>query len=185
VREGRFREDLYYRLNVIPIHLPPLREREHDSTLIAREFLKKVSDEESKQFREFSPEAVEAIITYSWPGNVRELENVIRRVVVFNNGETITARMLPETIFPTGETSPLHEASEIHSANEQHDPAYAGDNSEPDGWVPRGMSLAEIEREIIEEVIRRSNDNVTEAAKQLDVSPSTLYRKRATWAKQQ
>jgi DNA-binding NtrC family response regulator len=185
VREGRFREDLYYRLNVIPIHLPPLREREHDSTLIAREFLKKVSDEESKQFREFSPEAVEAIITYSWPGNVRELENVIRRVVVFNDGETITARMLPETIFPTGETSPLHEASEIHSANEQHDPAYAGDNSEPDGWVPRGMSLAEIEREIIEEVIRRSNDNVTEAAKQLDVSPSTLYRKRATWAKQQ
>jgi DNA-binding NtrC family response regulator len=185
VREGRFREDLYYRLNVIPIHLPPLREREADSTLIAQEFLKKISGEEDKQFAEFSPEAVEAIAAHSWPGNVRELENVIRRVVVFNDGATITAEMLPEPVFPTGEPSPLREAGEVRSAGDRIDPAYAGERSEPDDWVPSGMPLAEIEREIIEVTIRRCNGNVTAAAQQLGVSPSTLYRKRAAWARRQ
>ncbi len=185
VREGRFREDLYYRLNVIPIHLPPLRERETDSTLIAQEFLKKICGEEDKQFSEFSPEAVEVIAAYSWPGNVRELENVIRRVVVFNDGVTITAEMLPEPVFPAGETSPLHEAGEMPPADERTDPAYDGERPEPDAWVPSGMSLAEIEREVIEVAIRRCDDNVTEAARQLGVSPSTLYRKRAAWAKKQ
>jgi two-component system repressor protein LuxO len=185
VRNGRFREDLYYRLNVIPIHLPPLREREKDSILIAEALLEKISSEEGKQFFRFSPDAIEAILNYSWPGNVRELENVIRRVIVFNNGPAIKAEMLPEPIFSSGSTSPLHKEPEMLTADEQTDPISAGGRSDSDDWVPRDMSLAELEREIIEAAIQRNNSNVTEAAKQLSVSPSTLYRKRAPWAKDQ
>ncbi|HYC02763.1 MAG TPA: sigma 54-interacting transcriptional regulator [Azospirillaceae bacterium] len=95
VQAGRFREDLFYRLQVISIELPPLRDRGDDIVLIARDFLERYSREERKGFRDFSPEAEEILRTYAWPGNVRQLQNVVRNVVVLNDGDLIQPFMLP------------------------------------------------------------------------------------------
>src|SRR5690606_19723556 len=95
VEEGRFREDLYYRLHVIPIHMPPLREREADVLELAQHFLKLFSREESRSFKGFTPEAQAALAAYDWPGNVRQLQNVIRQVVVLNDAELVDVGMLP------------------------------------------------------------------------------------------
>jgi transcriptional regulator with PAS, ATPase and Fis domain len=89
VREGRFRQDLFYRLNIIPITLPPLRERAEDIPLLARHFLAKYADQFDKRIRDFSPEALASLMTCSWPGNVRQLENTIERIVVFAHDEVI------------------------------------------------------------------------------------------------
>jgi two-component system repressor protein LuxO len=176
VREGRFREDLFYRLNVIPLHLPPLRDRGQDALLIAEELLKKVSQEENKSFVDFSPGAREAILEYGWPGNVRELENIIRRVVVFYDKTTVEAAMLPEPVSGGG-SDPAGQVD----VRVDDDEGQAGAASSADDWVPPGISLADLERQIIEVTIKRCNGNVAEAANRLDVSPSTLYRKRASW----
>jgi two-component system response regulator PilR (NtrC family) len=97
-REGKFREDLYYRLNVISIHLPPLRERMEDIPLLADYFVQKYCKENEKPQLHMTPEALNAMMEYSWPGNVRELENVIERAVVLCRGDSITVELLPETI---------------------------------------------------------------------------------------
>jgi DNA-binding NtrC family response regulator len=95
VKAGRFREDLYYRLMVIPIELPPLRVRDDDVLLIAGHFLRQFAGEEGKQFTEFSPEVEQILSNYKWPGNIRQLQNVIRNIVVLHNGEMVTPLMLP------------------------------------------------------------------------------------------
>lgn len=95
VTAGRFREDLFYRLHVIPIELPPLRMRNHDSILIAQKLLSDYSNEEGKGFKGFDNKAIDIITNYSWPGNVRMLQNVIRQIVVLNNSELVTSGMLP------------------------------------------------------------------------------------------
>ena len=97
VREGRFREDLFYRLNVITIELPPLRQRREDIPLLVDFFLKKYAEENDRPARHITPEALRPLITYSWPGNVRELENVIERAVVLSSGTEITLDLLPDT----------------------------------------------------------------------------------------
>ena len=92
--EGRFRQDLYYRLNVLPIYVPPLRERKEDIPELIEFFLKRLNHETKKQIRGFSSSAIEALLSYSWPGNVRELENVVERAVVICNDEYIEPRDL-------------------------------------------------------------------------------------------
>jgi DNA-binding NtrC family response regulator len=181
---GRFREDLYYRLNVIPIHLPPLREREDDVLLIADRFFRRFAEEEGKAYSEIGPEAADAIRAYRWPGNVRELENVVRRVVVMNPGAIIEADMLPREIgAPTSQA--LQAPDAVSGDNGRNEPEGTKEGqtlAEDDGWVPAGRSLADIERAVIEATIRRCDGSVTKAAHVLDVSPSTLYRKRSAWA---
>ncbi len=95
VEAGRFREDLYYRLYVVPLALPPLRERGADAVLIARVLLAQANREEGRRFRGFAPEAEQAMLAYPWPGNVRQLQNVVRNVVVLHDGEVVTPAMLP------------------------------------------------------------------------------------------
>ncbi|MAW51992.1 MAG: sigma-54-dependent Fis family transcriptional regulator [Geminicoccus sp.] len=102
IGEGRFREDLYYRLHVIPIHLPPLRAREGDTLDIARKILVEFAAEENKRFRDFDPEVSRMFLNYPWPGNVRQLQNVIRNIVVLNKGELVTADMVPAPVNPAG-----------------------------------------------------------------------------------
>jgi two-component system repressor protein LuxO len=99
VEAGRFREDLYYRLYVVPIELPPLRERGDDVLLIARHFLRQMAKEEDRAFRGFTPETEAAIRRYPWPGNVRQLRNVIANIVVLHDAEWVEARMLPPLLF--------------------------------------------------------------------------------------
>ncbi|MFQ6032161.1 MAG: helix-turn-helix domain-containing protein, partial [Candidatus Zixiibacteriota bacterium] len=98
VQQGHFREDLYYRLNVIPILIPPLRNRKEDIPLLAAHFLKKYNQEDDKKIKGLSREAMNQILTYSWPGNVRELENAIRRAVVLCEEEVITLKDLPPNV---------------------------------------------------------------------------------------
>jgi Nif-specific regulatory protein len=106
VKEGRFRTDLYYRLNVIPISLPPLRERREDIGALANFFMQRFSSETKKRFDEISPEAMERLLAYDWPGNVRELANVIERAVVLGRGPQITLDEIPPTMVSTDSTAP-------------------------------------------------------------------------------
>ena len=98
VREGRFREDLYHRLNVIAIPLPPLRERREDVPLIARSFPRKFSEENNRPVGRFTPAALKLLVDYDWPGNVRELENVVERAVVLSSQELMDVDLLPESV---------------------------------------------------------------------------------------
>ncbi len=170
VRQGRFREDLFYRLHVVPIRMPPLRERGEDVIEIAEALLGELAAEEGKRFRRLSPEVRELFTELPWPGNVRQLINVLRNVVVLNDGEVVTREMLPPELFR--DARPAAAASEPAAPAA---PAAAG----LDGLI--GRPLAEIERIVIERTIAHCGGSVTQAARLLGVSPSTIYRKREAW----
>src|SRR5437867_3532677 len=156
VREGRFREDLFYRLNVITIDLPPLRQRREDIPLLVDHFLKKYSDENDRPRCRVSTEALRPLLTYPWPGNVRELENVIERAVVLSSGTEITPDLLPDHILGRGTPIPVVDT----------DPA---------------ASLFDImedcERRIIMDMLEKCGWNQTEAAERFHVPLSTLNQK--------
>ncbi len=161
VAEGRFREDLYYRLCVLPLHLPPLRERDEDVLVLARHFLARFAREEGRQFRSFAPEAERLIASCPWPGNVRQLQNVIRRLVVMQDGVEVSAAMLPLAL--------AHGSFEARATPVA---AAAPTRVEP-FW--------QTEKRIIEEAIAAFDGNMTRAAAALELSPSTLYRKKEQW----
>lgn len=180
VVEGRFREDLYYRLHVVPLAMPPLRQRGEDILTIANHFLSTYAKEEGKQFTRFSPEAETVLRHYSWPGNVRQLQNVIRSAVVLNDGEVVTIRQLPPPLNESlGEqeirTMAVPQAPQL--AWRESKEATAGKETPDPGIRP----LSEIEREAIQRTIAYCNGNVLKAAVLLQISPSTLYRKKQAW----
>jgi len=170
VKAGRFREDLYYRLHVVPLRLPPLRERGEDVIAIAEAMLARSASEEGKRFRGFTEDARRALLAHRWPGNVRELENVVRTAVVLHDGEMVEAAMLPlrepPRALPVAAPPPAPRASVPVPAAE------AARLIRP---------LAEIEREAIERAVELCDGNIPKAAAHLGISPSTLYRKRAAW----
>ena len=147
VASGQFREDLYYRLNVVTIELPPLRERKEDIPLLAQHFLKKFAVENQKEITGFSPEANDFLLKYEWPGNVRELENAIERAVILAKNSYIEVADLPQESLTLA-----------HSA-------------------PSGKSLAEAEKNHILNVLNRTGGNYSEAARILGISRVTLYNK--------
>lgn len=162
VSEGRFREDLYYRLNVVPVHMPPLRERREDIPLLAKHFLDKYNTKCEKIFMDFAPHAMEALVAYDWPGNVRELENAIERVVVLHNDTRVKISHLPAF------------AQKLH--------ARVGGADLPEiSFLPqqgqRILPLELVEKYAIEGALRQCLGNVAEAAKKLKISQATLYRK--------
>jgi DNA-binding NtrC family response regulator len=150
VRQKRFREDLYFRLNVISIYLPPLRERARDVELLARHFLKKYAARMKREIDDFTPEALQLLKAYSWPGNIRELENAIERAVILTRGRLITAETLP-----VWKSAPASE------------PKQGG----------RLVSLDAVEREHILYVLKASGNNKSRAAKILEIARRTLDRK--------
>ncbi|MCC5984354.1 MAG: sigma-54-dependent Fis family transcriptional regulator [Rhodobacteraceae bacterium] len=172
VRAGRFREDLYYRLHVVPIHMPPLRDRGEDVIEIAHALLQKMADEEGQSMAEIAPDVQAVFRSYGWPGNVRQLINALRQAVVLNDGPVLTLGMLPQKLREAGAPVPAAPAAPAASA--------APCDAAVDRF--RGMTLAEIERLAIDAAIARHDGSVPRAARELDVSPSTLYRKRAQWA---
>ncbi|WP_425091185.1 sigma-54-dependent transcriptional regulator [Tropicimonas sp. S265A] len=177
VREGRFREDLYYRLQVVPIHLPPLRSRGSDVIEIARDALKRLSSEENGQFTGMTQEVETLFSELPWPGNVRQLLNVIRNIVILNTGPLVSKNMLPLEI--------LHHHEEVAQRSYDVQGTYAADEatSNPSAGGLVGRTMAEIERIVIEETIARNGGSVTKAARVLDLSPSTIYRKRESWVR--
>lgn len=181
VGEGRFREDLYYRLNVIPVYLPPLRERGEDILLLANHFLEEKSRANNKGFTRFSPDAENNIANYDWPGNIREMQNVIENVVVINDGEEITAAMLP--VF--GEGRPRAPAPSSATAPSPITAPSATVASATAPTVPNGTQgirpLWQVEKEAIEQAIEQCDGNIPLAAACLGVSASTIYRKLKGW----
>lgn len=170
VAEGRFREDLYYRLHVIPMHLPPLRERGEDIMLIAQRMLARFSKEENKNFLTFSPEAEEKISSYNWPGNIRELQNALRNAVVLNHGKVIELAMLPKWIDDTQAPTAARPITSNYSLNESSETS----SKSRDHVLP----LWKIERDAILNALRICDGNVTRAAAYLEIGASTLYRKK-------
>ncbi|MBP2300444.1 sigma-54-dependent transcriptional regulator [Azospirillum picis] len=173
VEEGRFREDLYYRLHVIPIHLPPLREREDDVLGIARHYLAEFAQEEKKGFSRFSPEAEQSLRHYHWPGNVRQLQNVVRIVAVLHDGDTVTPEMLPPPLaMPHIAAAPPQAAA----------PAAVPVARPPSPPRPESIKpLWEVEKDAIEDAITACDGNIPRAAALLQISASTIYRKRLAW----
>jgi two-component system response regulator PilR (NtrC family) len=167
IAEGRFREDLYYRLSVIPIHLPPLRERTDDIPLLAREFLGRFAKSMSKSIEGIEPEAMRRLEVYDWPGNVRELENTIERAVALEAGHRISADALPD---------------KIRNHHQESIPG-AASNGNGASLPPEGLNLEEhiqqLERSYLLAALERSGGVRTQAATILQMS----YRSFRHYAK--
>jgi len=157
VKAGRFREDLFYRLNVIQIQMPPLRVRYGDVPLLALHFLAHFAAKNKKTVRGFSEGALKVLDGYGWPGNVRELENTIERAVVLSRSEVIGREDLPESVLTA---------------------ASAGEASSAQGmFVPFGMPLEEVERRLIHETLAHCDGDKKTAARLLGIAARTIYRK--------
>jgi DNA-binding NtrC family response regulator len=159
VQENKFREDLFYRLNVITIPLPPLRDRKEDIPLLVEHFLEKFAEENGRKGLRFTPEALRVMMKYDWPGNVRELENAVERAVVLSAGPELTPEVLPEQLSPDGS----HDARALPLEDLE------------------GRSLFEIvetyERRVILDMLSRTNWSQTEAAEKFKIPLSTLNQK--------
>src|SRR6266536_2007977 len=164
VREGKFRDDLFFRLNVVRITMPPLRERKEDIPILVRGFLRHFCKENNKLLLELAPDAMDALLTYDWPGNVRELRTAIEHGVVMATGPKITLRDLPMAV------------------RRAASPAVAGlpggvSAIEAFGEKTSPLDLHETERKLIAQALATTNGNVTAAAKKLGISRRTLHRK--------
>jgi two-component system response regulator AtoC len=153
VKEGRFREDLFYRLNVIPITIPPLRERTEDILPLARHFLTEANRTFHKTVRRFAPETEVLLLGYPWQGNVRELKNLVERMVILSTGESIDAHNLPPQFSQLPEGRPAEDAP------------------------PTARTLAAVERSYILKVMQQVKGNKSEAAKVLGITRQTLRKK--------
>lgn len=150
VNAGRFRQDLYYRLNVVAIEVPSLRQRREDIPLLAGHFLQRFAERNRKAVKGFTPQAMDLLIHYDWPGNIRELENAVERAVVLLTGEYISERELPLAIAST--PIPLVQSQDI-------------------------QPLVEVEKEVILAALEKTGGNKTEAARQLGITRKTLLAK--------
>ncbi|MFT5923664.1 MAG: two-component system repressor protein LuxO [Paraglaciecola sp.] len=186
IEEGRLREDLYYRLNVISINIPPLKDRENDACQIAQYFLNRFSDIEQKVFVGLSSDAGTLIKNYPWPGNVRQLENIIHSAVVMSEGPLLTEQILARQLQlnQTQITELLHKKSptaELESIYQASSNAISHPQASKIHETTAVHSLAEVEKAAIEHAIALCHDNIVKAASLLEVSPSTLYRKVQQW----
>jgi two-component system response regulator AtoC len=170
VGAGAFREDLFYRLNVVPIHIPPLRERREDIPLLADHFIAKFNDRLKKEIAAITPEAIERLVAYQWPGNIRELENLMERTVLFCEGPEIRVSDLPPEV--AGAAAPQSVSAASHAPGEET-------------LRPAPESLKEavrveterVERELIQRALDATGGNVTQAARKLKISRKSLQTK--------
>lgn len=161
VERGLFRGDLFYRLNVVRIAVPPLRERKEDIPLLARHFLEKYAHKNEKPFLEFTQEAMEALLEYNWPGNVRELENTMERAVVLHNDTKIKRRYLPPPLYGAQKKETMERSAEILAKQ----------------LPQKVLPLDKVERFVIEQALKACTGNVAKAASCLKIGQATLYRK--------
>ncbi len=154
-QEGRFREDLYYRLNVVEVRIPALAERQEDIALLAEAFLLRFADKNKKPLRGFDDETMATLERYAWPGNVRELEHAMERAVVLSRGEFVRPEDLPESV----RSGPMGSSSQI--------------------VIPIGTPMEEVERRVIAETLRHTKNDKNLAARMLGIAARTIYRKLA------
>jgi DNA-binding NtrC family response regulator len=167
VAEGKFREDLFFRLDVVTIVLPPLRERLSDVPLLCSHFLSEFSRKNDKVIDGLTPDAINLLSSYSWPGNVRELRNTIEKMVVLGRGDRLTARDVPPNIRDSARASPA---------------ARTGGDA---FTAAPGASMADVEKQLILAALRRHSDNRTRAARELGLSRRTLHRKLQEWREEE
>jgi two-component system, NtrC family, response regulator HydG len=156
VKKGTFREDLFYRLNVVPINLPPLRERKEDITLLIEHFLKIYNEKNNRSLQGFHPRAMDAMMRYAWPGNIRELENIVERAVILSRDDYVTFSELPEAI-RAGIDDPL--SKEVRAG------------------LRAGMTIREMEQELIIKTLEDNDGNRTRSARVLGITRRTLQHK--------
>jgi DNA-binding NtrC family response regulator len=178
VTEGRFREDLFWRLNVLPIALPPLRRRDEDIELLVKYFLESYSLSNKKEIRKIDPEAMKALVDYQWPGNVRELQNYIERAVVLAQSDQLVPSLLPTAVIgdskaaqsavfrPTDDESLVREYvyNRISKAEDDENDLYQ-------------MIVDPVEKEVLMQVMQNCNQTQTKAATKLGINRNTLYKK--------
>jgi DNA-binding NtrC family response regulator len=172
VQLGDFREDLYYRLNVVRIKVPPLRERTGDLPLLIQHFLLQFSEENGKKYDGLTPEAMDVLQAYTWPGNVRQLRNCIEHMVVLGTPPYLGVGNIPDDIRKEVE-EPQAGSSEKMKANPESDHRVAQDSSSSNGVV----SLDQAEKELIIKALDETGGNRTAAARKLGISRRTLHRK--------
>jgi DNA-binding NtrC family response regulator len=167
VAEGQFRQDLYYRINVVKIELPPLRDRVSDIPLLAEHFLRKHAADLGKQFAGFTPGAIDALRRYSYPGNIRELANIVERAAVLSRAQTIGVDDLPSHVLDASAPSVLRTIGP------------STDDSEAEAWSPMPLeeALREPERRIVLAALRANGWNRLRTAEQLGINRTTLYKK--------
>jgi len=161
IKEGKFREDLYYRLNVVTLNVPPIRDRQDDIPLLAQYFVEKYAEKNHKRVKAFSPLAMDMLLKYKWPGNVRELENTIERAVILLPGDCITEKELPSNI-----TEPYSESR---------------DWVEPPKVLAANRPLEEVEKEAILATLEATGGNKSETARRLGINRKTLHKKLKDW----
>jgi len=171
VREGRFREDLYHRVNVISINLPPLRERKEDVPLLLDHFLRRYCEENSRPQRQYTSAALKLLMDYDWPGNVRELENVVERAVVLSTQELMDPDLLPENV----RTKEIVKGVRLQLA--EFLPATPGEAGAGNSSPSLFQVMEEVERRVIMDMLERTNWNQTEAAERFQIPLSTLNQK--------
>ncbi|MEA5376409.1 sigma-54-dependent transcriptional regulator [Vibrio parahaemolyticus] len=215
VGEGRFREDLYYRVHVVPIDMPPLRERGSDIVTLAKHFLTTYAKEDKKKFSNIDTEAQHVIKHYEWPGNVRQLQNIIRNIVVLNNDEKVTVAHLPAQLTqkktqartvtpvhvessspsnnlnghnaPAMQTPPIEPVQPVQEVPAQQTQPTVGVETPSHSLSPYFNAdgsirpMWQVEREAIQNAIAYCDGNVLNAAVMLELSPSTVYRKKQAW----
>ena len=174
VKKGNFREDLFYRLNVAAVNMPPLRRRKEDIPLLAQSFAEKLAKENHKNFTAITPEAMAILCAWDWPGNVRELENVIERAIILMPGEHIGLRELPDWIMNPKKSIHYKEAKE--SLCELPDAACTNFDD---------LTLDEIERMVILRALEKTGQNKTEAAKSLGITRKTLHARLNRYKEQE
>jgi DNA-binding NtrC family response regulator len=161
VREGKFRDDLFFRLHVVRITMPPLRDRKEDIPLLVRGFLRHFCKANDKPLFDLTADAMNALLTYNWPGNVRELRTAIEHGVVMATGPKITVRDLPIAVRQAAGTGSPRGSSAAKAFDEKSSP----------------LDLHETEKKLIMQALATTNGNVTAAAKKLGISRRTLHRK--------
>ncbi len=176
VDEGQFREDLFYRLNVIPLHLPPLRDRKGDIPLLADYFIRRHADKNARGTVAVTPDAMEVLCHYNWRGNVRELENVMERALLLSGGKDVQPQHLL-----MGAAAVTAHGTEAALAKKPAAARASGSDGEALG-IAVGMSMAEAEEKLIFETLRKLGGNRTQAAKVLDISIRTLRNKLNEYA---
>jgi DNA-binding NtrC family response regulator len=152
VSEGKFRDDLFYRLSVVAVDLPPLRQRREDIPLLVKTFLDEFGRENNKQVRELTLEALNVLLAYDWPGNVRELRNAVEQMVVLARSDKLTVRDVPATVRMGADLTRIN-------------------------VVRTGMTVEEAERQLIAQALKEMDGNRTKAAKKIGISRRTLHRK--------
>ncbi|RMD95347.1 MAG: sigma-54-dependent Fis family transcriptional regulator, partial [Calditrichaeota bacterium] len=153
VKNGTFREDLYYRISVFPIRLPALRERKEDIPLLAAHFLEKFSKQEGKEIEGIAPDALELLMNYNWPGNVRELENAIERATLLATTSEIMPKDLPKNVRTMGERKIYEKESTLSN------------------WIEK------LEEEALRQALLECEGNISQTAKKLGIGRATIYRK--------